>query len=102
MKKFLGILFLGFLFCSKGFSVEFLSDGKKIKTIIDLKPWLDIDSSGKTKTAHVYFDFKSEAYIEVSCYDWSDKLTEEKGYQDHLKVVLRSSDFGSLYLGDID
>jgi hypothetical protein len=34
MKKLLGILFLGFLFCSKGFSVESLSDGKKIKTII--------------------------------------------------------------------
>ena len=72
------------------------------KGIEDLNPWLDIDPSGKTMTAHVYFDFESGAYIEITCYDWSDKLTEEKGYQDHLKVVLRSSDFGSLYLGDID
>ena len=70
-------------------------DTKKI--IIDLEPWLDRDPSGDTKTAHVYFNFKSGAYIEVACYDWSDKITEEVGYQDHLKVLLKSNDFDSLF-----
>ena len=69
------------------------------KTIIDLEPWLDMDPSGKTMTAHVYFDFKSGSYIEVSCYDWSDKITEEKKYQDHLEVILNDSDFDSLFGG---
>ena len=67
------------------------------KTIIDLEPWLDRDPTGDTKTAHVYFDFESGAYIEVACYDWSDKISEEIGYQDHLKVLLKSNDFDSLF-----
>ena len=71
------------------------SDSKKI--IIDLEPWLDRDPSGDTKTVHVYFDFKNGAYIEVACYDWSNKITKELGYQDHLKVSLRSYDYDFLF-----
>jgi hypothetical protein len=33
----------------------------------------------------------------VACYDWSDKITKEFGYQDHLKVSLRSNDYDSLF-----
>ena len=67
------------------------------KEVFDLEPWLDLDPSGDTKTAHVYFSFKSGSYIEVSCYDWSDKLTKEKKWQDHLKVLLVSSDYDTLF-----
>jgi hypothetical protein len=67
------------------------------KIIVGLESWLDKDPSGDTKTAHVYFDFKDGAYIEVACYDWSDKITKEFGYQDHLKVSLRSNDYDSLF-----
>ena len=67
------------------------------KEVFDLEPWLDLDPSGDTKTAHVYFSFKSGSYIEVSCYDWSDKLTKEKKWQDHLKVMLVSSDYDTLF-----
>ena len=67
------------------------------KDVLDLEPWLDLDPSGDTKTAHVYFSFKSGSYIEVSCYDWSDKITKEKKWQDHLKVILASSDYDTLF-----
>ena len=67
------------------------------KSVFDLEPWLDLDPSGNTKTAHVYFSFKSGSYIEVSCYDWSDKITNEKKWQDHLKVILVSSDYDKLF-----
>ncbi len=68
-----------------------------VKSEIDLKPWLDYDPSGNTKTAHTYFDFKSGSYIEISCYDWSDEITKEKKWQDHLKVILKNKDFDSLF-----
>ena len=67
------------------------------KSEIDLEPWLDYDPTGNTKTAHTYFDFKSGSYIEISCYDWSDEITKEKKWQDHLKVILKDRDFDSLF-----
>ena len=68
-----------------------------VKSEIDLEPWLDYDPTGNTKTAHTYFDFKSGSYIEISCYDWSDEITKEKKWQDHLKVILKDRDFDSLF-----
>ena len=74
---------------------ELFKDTKK--SVFDLEPWLYLDPTGDTKTAHVYFSFKSGSYIEVSCYDWSDKITKEKKWQDHLKVILVSSDYDTLF-----
>ena len=54
MKKLLGILFLGFLFCSKGISEESLSDGKKGKIkfesipVVTLNQFLKGETEGKS------------------------------------------------------
>ena len=74
---------------------ELFKDNKK--SVFDLEPWLDLDPSGDTKTAHVFFSFKSGSYIEVSCYDWSDKINKEEKWQDHLKVLLASDDYDTLF-----
>ena len=50
--------------------------------------------SGKTITTNYYFTLQNGDYIEIACYDWSDKITEEKGYTDHLKVALVKKEFG--------
>ena len=57
-------------------------------------PWLEVDESGKTITTNYYFTLQNGDYIEIACYDWSDKITEEKGYTDHLKVALVKKEFG--------
>ena len=60
------------------------------------KPWLDADPSGKTITSPYYFNFGTKKYndwIEIACYDWSQKLTDEKGWTDHLKVALHTKEF---------
>ena len=37
---------------------------------------------------------KNGSYVEIACYDWSDKITKEKNYHDHLKVALITNEFG--------
>ena len=50
MKKLLWILVLGFLFCSKGFSVESLSDGKKGKVKFESIPVVTLNQFLKGET----------------------------------------------------
>ena len=57
-------------------------------------PWLEIDETGNTVTTNVYFIFENGDYVEIACYDWSDKITKEKNYTDHLKIALINNEFG--------
>ena len=47
------------------------------------------DPSGKSKIYSIKFDFKSDDFIDVSCYDWSKKMK----YWDHLRVGVVAKDF---------
>ena len=42
----------------------------------------DQDKSGESKFDAIYYDFKSEDKLSITCFDW----TEEMGYSDHLRV----------------
>ena len=46
------------------------------------------DKTGNSSVTVVDFKFKSGAKIAVACYNWSEKLTKEKGYYDHLRISL--------------
>ena len=71
---------------------------KNAKTYDDgVSPWLGGDKSGKTITAHFYFSFKSGSYVDIACYDWSDEITKEKNYTDHLEAGLFSKVFGEWF-----
>jgi hypothetical protein len=46
------------------------------------------DKTGKSKTTDIYFNFKSGDSVQVSCYDWSEKITKKFRYGDHLRVSI--------------
>jgi len=51
------------------------------------------DPSGNSKNFSTFFNFKSNDYVQVSIYDWSKKLNDEKKYPDNLKVTIISAEF---------
>ena len=53
----------------------------------------EADPSGNSKTSSTFFIFKSNDYVQVSVYDWSKKLNNEKRYPDNLKVTIISAEF---------
>ena len=61
---------------------------------VGVSPWLKGDKSGKTITAHFYFDFKSGSYVDLACYDWSDEIAKEKNFTDNFQAGLFSNEFG--------
>ena len=84
-----------FLLFSCGFGNGRNQPKKNVKTYDDgVSPWLGGDKSGKTITAHFYFNFKSGSYVDLACYDWSDEITKEKNFTDHLAVGLFNQKFG--------
>ncbi len=50
------------------------------------------DKSGKSKVTVVWFYFNNGDSTNVTCEDWSKKITEKKGYTDRLKVNLRTKE----------
>jgi len=46
------------------------------------------DPSGKSKISAITFDFKSDDFIDVSCYDWSKKMK----YWDHLRITITTKE----------
>ena len=44
-------------------------------------------------TWETYFKFNNGSSIGVLCYDWSEKMLEENGWKDSLKVVIDSKEF---------
>ena len=51
------------------------------------------DPSGKSFVYITKFDLKNGAAVLVSCYDWSDEITTNKGWLDNLKVIIDSKEF---------
>ena len=58
--------------------------------------WLEFDETGNTITSQIFFSLDSDSYtdyVEIGCYDWSEKITNEKGWFDNLKVTVNSKKF---------
>ena len=51
------------------------------------------DKSGDSKIMEAVYKLKSGGVIIISCYDWSDKLTSSKGWDDSLRISIRSKKF---------
>ena len=51
------------------------------------------DPSGNSKDFSTFFNFKSKGYVQVSVYDWSKKINDEKRWPDNLKVTIISTKF---------
>jgi hypothetical protein len=51
------------------------------------------DKTGDSKTTSVYFYFHTGGFSDVACYDWSEKLTKEKGWKDELRITIASEEF---------
>ena len=51
---------------------------KKTKTSFDKSSTLESN----------YFLFKSGDYVKIQCYDWSEKITKEKRWGDHLRIAI--------------
>ena len=50
------------------------------------------DLSGQSFTYKTIFNLDN-GHALVSCYDWSKKLTQEKGWDDNLKVIIDTKEF---------
>ena len=49
-----------------------------------------LDKKSSVDVTYIWF---KEGFIEIACYDWSNKIEKERGYKDHLKVSLNSGEF---------
>ena len=75
--------------------VEELSEVLKdsVKNDRGTEPWLEIDKTGKTKTTNVYFFMKNGNYVEIACYDWSEKLKAI----DHFRISIITDQVNEMY-----
>ena len=53
----------------------------------------DADKSGKSTTSQINYWFKSKEAVSIEVIDWSEKITNEKGWTDNVSVVFYTSDF---------
>ena len=51
------------------------------------------DKSGDSKIMEAVYKLKSGGVIIVSCYDWSDKLTSTKGWNDQIRMQIQTKKF---------
>ena len=56
------------------------------------------DKLNKSKVHQVAFDLSSGAAIVISCFDWSDRITEEKGWVDNIKVSINTKELNDFFL----
>ena len=54
----------------------------------------DADKSGKSTTSQINYWFKSKEVVSIELIDWSEKITNEKGWTDNVSVLFYTSDFG--------
>jgi len=50
------------------------------------------DDSGKSTYTNIYFRFDNGDTVAIGCYDWSEKIHEEKGWIDHLRISIYDND----------
>jgi len=53
----------------------------------------DYDKTGNSKVTAHYFYFHVGGFSDVGCYDWSEKLTKERGWDDELRITIASKEF---------
>ena len=58
------------------------------------------DKSGKSTTSQINFWFKSGAVVSIELIDWSEKITNEKGWTDNVSVILYAPDFAQWLIND--
>ena len=46
------------------------------------------DPTGNSYITSIYYYLEDGGGVRVACFDWSDKLSEEKNWQDHIKVSI--------------
>ena len=51
------------------------------------------DKSGKSTTSHINFWWISGDVVTIELIDWSEKITNEKGWTDNVSVLFYTSDF---------
>ena len=72
---------------------------KNVEKVVEEKNHV-ADPSGQSKSKGVYFWFGSGALASVECYDWSKKLTKEKGWTDNLNIYLATKEFADWLLNE--
>ena len=46
------------------------------------------DPTGNSYITSIYYYLEDDSGVRVACFDWSDKLSEEKNWRDHIKVSI--------------
>ena len=70
---------------------DLFSNNVKLRGPFRLKHWAD--KSKKSWFDQYEFKFPSKDYIFVECYNWTDKITSTKGWQDNFRVRILSKEF---------
>tara|TARA_B100000315_G_C14217980_1_gene425140 strand:+ start:5 stop:586 length:582 start_codon:yes stop_codon:yes gene_type:complete len=101
-KKFTMKAVVGGLYYQKDFNECF---NKKDEIVNEIKALFDniemetekmihpADTSGKSTEYKVEFIFNSGSVVKVSCMDWSDEITKQHYWEDHLKVGVYDIEF---------
>ena len=108
-KKYIIAAIAGTLFCKKNIK----KCNKKQKEIdlelsnmfenaqrVDDKGKHSADKSGKSTTSHINFWLISGDVVTIELIDWSEKITNEKGWTDNVSVILYTSDFAQWIIDD--
>ena len=108
-KKYIIVSVAGVLFCEK--NIE--KCNKKQKEIgLELSNMFEntkkdvrknkhnADKSGKSTTSQINFWLKSGEVVSIELIDWSEKITNEKGWTDNVAVVLYTPDFAQWLIND--
>ena len=108
-KKYIIVSVAGVLFCEK--NIE--KCNKKQKEIgLELSNMFEntkkdvrknkhnADKSGKSTTSQINFWLKSGEIVSIELIDWSEKITNEKGWTDNVSVILYTPDFAQWLIND--
>ena len=108
-KKYIIVSIAGGLFCEKNIEncnkkqkeigLEISNMFKNAKKDV-VKNKHSADKSGKSTTSQINFWLKSGEVVSIELIDWSEKITNEKGWTDNLSVVLYSPDFAQWLIND--
>ena len=52
---------------------------------------MDVDKDSTKEST--YFLFENGDYVKIQCYDWSEKITKEKNWIDHMRVGIAFREF---------
>ena len=106
-KKYIIDAIRGVLFCEKNIEkcnkkqkeidLELSKMFKKSQREVD-KGKHSADKSGKSTTSQINYWFKSKEVVSIELIDWSEKITNEKGWTDNVSVSFRAEEFND-FLG---